>query len=111
MPCLCHFVNRRAMDAQKLLRYIVWNFAGVAAFTLGPVKKFHWDFVCSLAVSRMAAPDAAELQADWARSSFDNYISESSKITEMAVKTANEAAAPIPARVDGVVETLAENAS
>jgi len=55
--------------------------------------------------------DAAELQTDWARSSFDNYISESSKITEMAVKTANEAVAPIRARVDGVVKTLAENTS
>ncbi len=55
--------------------------------------------------------DAAELQADWARSAFDNYVSESSKITEMAVKTANDAIAPIRARVDGVVETLAENAS
>ena len=57
------------------------------------------------------ASDAAELQADWARSPFDNYISESSKITEMAVKTANEAVAPIRSLVDGVVETLAENAS
>ena len=55
--------------------------------------------------------DAAELQADWARSAFDNYVSESSKITEMAVKTANDAIAPIRARVDGVVETFAENAN
>ena len=57
------------------------------------------------------ASDAAEIQADWVRSSFDNYISESCKITEMAVKTANEAVAPIRSLVDGVVETLAENAS
>ena len=57
------------------------------------------------------ASDAAEIQADWVRSCFDNYISESSKITEMAVKTANEAVAPIRSLVDGVVETLAENAS
>ena len=46
-----------------------------------------------------------------ARSAFDNYVSESSKITEMAVKTANDAIAPIRARVDGVVETFAENAN
>ena len=55
--------------------------------------------------------DAAELQADWARSAFDNYVSESSKITVMAVKTANDATAPIRARVDVVVETFAENAN
>ena len=45
MPCLCHFVNRRAMDAQKFSRYIFSNFAGGLALALGPVKKFHRDFV------------------------------------------------------------------
>ena len=54
--------------------------------------------------------DAAEMQADWARSAFDNYVSESSKITEMAVKTANDAIAPIRARIDDTVENIAENA-
>lgn len=62
-------------------------------------------------ISAKNPADAAELQADWARSAFDNYVSESSKITEMAVKTANDAIAPIRARVDGAVETFAENAS
>ena len=62
-------------------------------------------------ISAKNPADAAELQADWARSAFDNYVSESSKITEMAVKTANDAVAPIRARVDGVVETFAEDAS
>lgn len=56
------------------------------------------------------ASDAVELQADWARNAFDSYVSESSKITEMAVKTANDAIAPMRARVDGVVENFAENA-
>lgn len=45
MPCLCHFVNRRAMGAQKFSRYIFPNFAGGLVPTLGPVKKFHRDFV------------------------------------------------------------------
>lgn len=62
-------------------------------------------------ISAKNPADAPELQADWARSAFDNYVSESSKITEMAVKTANDAVAPIRARVDGVVETFAEDAS
>jgi len=54
---------------------------------------------------------AVELQADWARSSFDNYVTESGKISEMAIKTANDAVAPIRARVDGAVEKFAESAS
>jgi phasin family protein len=57
------------------------------------------------------AASAAELQADWARSAFDNYVTESSKISEMAVKTANDAIAPIRARVDGAVEKFADSAS
>ena len=55
--------------------------------------------------------DAAELQADQARSSFENYMSETTKITEMTVKTVNKAFVPIGARVVGVAETFAENAS
>ena len=55
--------------------------------------------------------DAVEMQADWARSAFDNYVSEAGKITEMAVKTANDAIVPIRARVDGAVEIFSENAS
>ena len=45
MPCLCHFVNRRVMGAQQFLCHIIYNFAGGAALTLGPVKNFHRDFV------------------------------------------------------------------
>ena len=57
------------------------------------------------------AASAVELQANWARSAFDNYVTESSKISEMAVKTANDAIAPIRARVDGAVEKFADSAS
>ena len=45
MPCLCHFVNRGAMGAQKFSRYIFPNFARGLVPTLGLVKKFHRDFV------------------------------------------------------------------
>jgi phasin family protein len=54
--------------------------------------------------------DAVELQTDWARSAFDNYMSESSKIAELAVKTANDAIAPIRARIDIAVENINETA-
>ena len=62
-------------------------------------------------LSAKNAANAMELQADWARSAFDNYVSESSRISEMAVKTANEAITPIRARVDGVVEKYSRSAS
>ena len=61
-------------------------------------------------LSAKNASDAVELQADWARNAFDSYVSESSKITELVVKTANDTIVPIRAHVDGVVEKFAENA-
>ena len=57
------------------------------------------------------AADAAELQADWACRAFNNYVSESSKITEMAVKTENDAIVPIRTRIDDTVEAFTENTS
>jgi phasin family protein len=91
----------------------------IAAHGLGAVNQAWFDFAkatlerngaaAEAIFSARNAADAAELQTDWARNAFDNYVSESSKITEMAVKTANEAVAPIRARVDGAVEKFAEN--
>ena len=52
-----------------------------------------------------------QASADWARRAFDNYVSESSKITEMAVKTENDAIVPIRTRIDDTVEAFTENTS
>ena len=67
--------------------------------------------VAEAILSSKSAAGAMELQAGWARSAFDTYVLESSKILKMAVKTANEAIAPIRARVDGTVEKFAESAT
>jgi len=94
--------------------------ASIAAQGFGAVNQAWLDFAKSAferggaaAEAMLASKNAAsamELQADWARSAFDNYVSESSKISEMTVKTAHEAVAPIRACVDGAAGKFAESA-
>jgi phasin family protein len=55
--------------------------------------------------------EAVELQNDYARKSFDQFMAESAKLTELSVKVANEAAAPIQARVNVTVEKLIKPAA
>jgi phasin family protein len=55
--------------------------------------------------------EVVDLQNDFAKTSFDTFVSESTKISEMSVKTANEAIEPIKARVDETVETLSKVAA
>jgi phasin family protein len=50
--------------------------------------------------------EAVDLQSDWAKSSFDKVVAEGTKISEMSVKVANEAYAPINARVNVAVEKM-----
>lgn len=50
--------------------------------------------------------DVIDLQADFARSSFDALVAESTKISELSLKVTNEAIAPIQARVTVAVEKL-----
>lgn len=47
-----------------------------------------------------------DLQNTFTKSAFDSFVAESTKISEMSVKTASEAIEPIKARVDEAVETL-----
>ena len=49
-----------------------------------------------------------DLQNTFAKTRFDSFIAESAKISEMTVKTTNEAIAPLKARVDETVETLSK---
>jgi len=55
--------------------------------------------------------EVVDLQNDFAKTSFDSFVAESTKISELSVKTANEAIEPIKARVDETVETLAKAAA
>lgn len=50
--------------------------------------------------------EAVKLQGDFARKSFDTAVAEGTKLTEMSVKVANDAVAPIQARVDATVKQI-----
>jgi phasin family protein len=50
--------------------------------------------------------EAVDLQTDWAKTSFDKFVSEATKISEQGVKVANEASAPLTARFNVSVERM-----
>ena len=50
--------------------------------------------------------DVIDLQADYTRSNFDTLVAEGTKLSEMSFKVANDAIAPIQARVSEAVEKL-----
>lgn len=50
--------------------------------------------------------DLVEIQSDLARSQFDAFVAESTKVSEMSLKVANEAAEPIQAQFNVVVEKM-----
>ncbi len=50
--------------------------------------------------------EVADLQTDFARSSFDKALAESAKIGEMSVKVTNEALQPLQTRTNATVERL-----
>ncbi len=52
--------------------------------------------------------EAIDLQADYAKSNFDALVAEGAKLGEMSMKVANDAIAPIQARVTVAVEKMAK---
>lgn len=48
--------------------------------------------------------EAAEMQGEFARASFDKFVAESTKLSETGVKVANEAMEPITARINVTME-------
>ncbi|MGE0719674.1 MAG: phasin family protein [Alphaproteobacteria bacterium] len=52
-----------------------------------------------------------DLQTEFARSAFDQFVTESTKLSEIGVKVANDAFAPINARVNTVVEKMTKTAA
>lgn len=50
--------------------------------------------------------EAVDLQSDFAKSNFDKFVAEGTKLSELSVKVTNEAFAPINARVNVAVEKL-----
>lgn len=50
--------------------------------------------------------EAVEIQADFAKTTFDKFVAEGTKASEATIKVANEALEPINARVNVAVEKL-----
>ena len=55
--------------------------------------------------------EIVDLQNTYAKTTFDGMVAESSKVSEMAVKTANEAFAPLKAQLEETVETMVKPAA
>jgi phasin family protein len=49
-----------------------------------------------------------DLQGKWAKQSFDNLLSETTKLQDMSMKVATESSAPISARVNAAVEKISK---
>lgn len=62
-------------------------------------------------MSAKSLNEVVDMQNDFTKNSLDTFVAESTKISELSVKTANEAIEPIKARVDETVETFAKVAA
>lgn len=49
-----------------------------------------------------------DLQADWAKTAFDGFVAESTKLQDISVKVSNQAVQPINERINKAVETFAK---
>ncbi|CAO3406017.1 phasin family protein [Azospirillum largimobile] len=81
----------------------------VAAFTQSSLEKSVSNAKALLAVKTIQ--ELVELQNAYAKASIDALVAESTKMQELTVKIANEALAPLSARVNATVEVLSKKAA
>lgn len=62
-------------------------------------------------MSAKSVTEFMELQSDLARSSFDTVIAETTKLSEMTIKLANETLEPISAQANATFERLVKSAA
>jgi len=55
--------------------------------------------------------DVVSLQTDFTKTSFDKFVANSSKLSELGVKVASDAMAPVTARVNVAVEKILKPAA
>ena len=85
-----------------------WQDLGAAwfAFAKGTVDN---NVAMMQAMMAVKSPrELVDIQSSFAKSSFDSFVAESSKLSEMGVKVTNEAMAPISARVNATVEKFSK---
>ncbi|MBY6263026.1 phasin family protein [Azospirillum sp. 412522] len=78
----------------------------VAAFTHASLEKSVSNAKALLAVKTIQ--ELLELQKAYTKTSFDALVAEGAKLQELSVKVANEALAPLSARVNATVEVLSK---
>ena len=78
----------------------------VTAFTQSSLEKSVSNAKALLAVKTIQ--ELVELQNAYAKASIEALVSESTKMQELTVKIANEALAPLSARVNATVEVLSK---
>jgi phasin family protein len=63
---------------------------------------------CQAASSARTLKDVAELQSDYAKTSMDALVENGTRITEMALKIANDASAPISQRANETMQQFSQ---
>ena len=63
------------------------------------------------ATSARTLRDVAEIQNDYAKSAIDACVSKSTEISELALKAANDAAAPISARINETMQQFSQRSA
>ena len=85
-----------------------WQDLGAAwfAFAKGTVDNNVATMQAMMAVK--SPRELVDIQSNYAKSTFDSLVAESSKLSEMGVKVTNDAMAPISARVNATVEKFSK---
>ena len=85
-----------------------WQDLGAAWFTFakGTVDNSVATMQALMAVK--SPQELVNIQSSYAKSTFDSFVAEGSKLSEMGVKVTNDALAPINARVNATVEKLSK---
>lgn len=102
-------VNKDTMDAYVKASNVVAKGMEDMGKTMFAFAQAQTEANVAAAKKMMAAKtinDFVEIQSDLARSQFDAYVAEGTKVSEMALKVANEAAEPIQVQFNVVVEKV-----
>ncbi len=79
---------------------------GKAWMSLAQESMEHAASTAKALVGVKSLREAVDLQTDFAKGSFDKIVAEGTKLSETAVKVANDAMEPITARMNVTVEKL-----
>lgn len=107
-------VNKDTMDAYAKAGNVVAKGMEDLGKTLFAFAQSQAEANVEAAKSLMGAKtinDVMEIQSELARSQFDAFVAESTKVSEMTMKVANEAGEPIQAQLTVVVEKMMKPAA